>query len=171
MVGRGGAGTSHGAGPGDETLAGAFAHLLAGAGIHEALASLNARQRFRFTGVYRPEPPMLRNLHLFDRENPTLNVSGGVRRFDETYCSIACLEDRAFGTGDARRDAGLSTHAARASVISYLGVPIRDDAGQVIGTLCHYDVRPRLLPEGEATVLEQVAPVLALWIRERAASS
>src|SRR5690349_7006368 len=39
-----------------------------------ALEFLNARTRYRFTGIYHAEPPLLRNLFLFDRENPSLHV-------------------------------------------------------------------------------------------------
>src|SRR5690349_15447414 len=76
-------------------------------GVLAALAWLNARTRFRFTGLYRAEPPVLRNLYLVDRENPTVNVSGEICPLDETYCAITCERDADFTTSDARRDARL----------------------------------------------------------------
>ena len=54
-----------------------------------ALGYLNARVRFRYTGIFHPEPPLLRNFHLFDRENPTLNVSGNVIALVDGYCGLA----------------------------------------------------------------------------------
>lgn len=141
---------------------------LASGGLLAALRVLNERTRFRFTGVYRAEPPMLRNVELFDRENPTLNVSGESTPLAETYCGITCGGGAPFSTPDAQRDARLAMHAARDSVLSYGGVPIRMDSGIPWGTLCHFDVRPRLLPPAELAVLESVAGVIARWLRETA---
>ncbi len=133
--------------------------ILAEGGIGRAVAWLNARTRFRFTGIYRVEPPLLRNVVLFDRENPDMNLSGDVAQLDETYCGFVYAAG-SFSTGDASRDDRLAHHAARSSVISYDGVPMRLTNGHVWGTLCHYDVRPRLLKPDERHMLESVAPVL-----------
>ncbi len=136
-----------------------------------ALAYLNARTRFRFTGIYRVEPPLLRNLHLFDRENPALNVSGNSSPLEDTYCSITARSERGFATPDASADRRLKTHAARDSVISYCGVPILMEDGRVWGTLCHFDVRPRLIPPAEVPVLESVVTLFAKWIQRSTAKS
>ena len=138
---------------------------LSGDGVLAALAWLNARTRFRFTGLYRAEPPLLRNLYLVDRENPALNVSGEICPLDETYCAITCASDAEFTTSDARRDGRLVEHPARRSVISYAGVPVRLGAGAQ-GTLCHYDLRPRLLPPTELVHLDAVASVFGDWLAE-----
>ena len=138
---------------------------LSGDGVLAALAWLNARTRFRFTGLYRAEPPLLRNLYLVDRENPALNVSGEACLLDDTYCAITCTRDADFTTSDARRDARLAEHPARRSVISYAGVPVRLTGG-VQGTLCHYDLRPRLLPPTELAHLDAVASVFGDWFAE-----
>lgn len=140
--------------------------VLRTAGVVTALGLLNGRTRFRYTGLYRADPPVLRNLRLYDRENPALNVSGAVCSLDETYCSITAGGAAPFVTGDAPADPRLRGHAALASVLSYAGVPVRMPGGQVWGTLCHFDGRPRLLPEGELAVLEAAAPVFARWLRE-----
>ena len=140
------------------------AGLLRDAGIGPVLQYLNARTRFRFTGVYHVEPPVLRNVHLFDRENPTLDCSGAVAPLDETYCSITSTTSAPFATANARRDSRLREHAARESVLCYSGVPIRLPSSATWGTLCHYDLRPRLMAATEIAVLESVIPVIAEWI-------
>lgn len=145
--------------------------MLSSAKVVPALAYLNARTRFRFTGIYRVEPPFLRNLHLFDRENPTLNVSGNVCALEDTYCSITASGGRGFATPDAPADRRLNEHAARHSVISYCGIPIRLEDGRVWGTLCHFDVRPRLIPRAEVPVLESVVTLFAEWIQRSTAKS
>ena len=153
------------------TVVAALASVLHGRGSHAALGLLNERTRFRYTGIYRVEDPLLRNVDLFDRENPMLNVSGAICRLDETYCSITAAIGNGFTTADAGRDARLVAHAARDSVVAYAGVPLRIAGGRVWGTLCHYDVRPRLVPEGELDVLEAAAPIFAAWLAERATAS
>ena len=40
-------------------------------------------------------------------------------------------------------DARLADHPARDTVRAYCGVPIMTSEGEVLGTLCHYDLVPR----------------------------
>jgi hypothetical protein len=141
-----------------------FARLLHGRGLLAALGYLNERTRYRFTGLYRAEPPLLHNIALFDRENPGIDGSGAVAKLDETYCSITRRTASPFSTDDAMHDARLTTHAARDSVLCYCGVPVRLGNGVPWGTLCHFDLRPRLLPPNELAVLANVAPVVAEWL-------
>lgn len=137
------------------------------AGAAGAIALLNGRTRFRYTGIYRALAPQLRNLYLFDRENPTLNVAGATTPLEATYCSITCASGAPFTTDDAGQDERLVAHPARASVISYRGVPLRRSGGRAWGTLCHFDVRPRLMPPHELELLDKVAPLLAEWVIPR----
>lgn len=141
------------------TLASARAALWRGA--HAVLATLNARTRFRYTGLYRVESPLLRNVALFDRENPMLRASGECTPIGHTYCNIVAANALALAVTDSASDARFIGHPARATVLSYVGVPVRDRAGRVVGTLCHWDSRPRLAPAGEIVILERVAELLA----------
>ena len=134
--------------------------LLEAQGLHAALGFLNARTRHRFTGAYRFDPPLLRSCCLFDRENPTLRL-GGDTPMRETYCSLVGHAAAPFWTNDAEWDARLAEHPARGSVLAYCGVPLRTDDGACFGTLCHFDLRPRLAPLGELPLLEHVAPLVA----------
>ena len=147
----------------DEALARAVERALEEHGLVAAIALLNARTRFRYTGVYRAEPPRLHNLCLHDRENPSLNVSGDVHPIEATYCSIVCATGQRFETPDALSDARLRGHAALETVLSYVGVPLRRPSGVPWGVLCHWDPRPRLLPPRESDSLAHVAPLLARW--------
>jgi hypothetical protein len=130
-----------------------------------ALPLLNARVRLRYTGVFRVDPPWLRNVSMFDRENPSLNVSGGVSSVDIGYCGIVCSTNKPFATSDARCDARFESHPARDSMLSYAGVPIRTAGGIAWGTLCHFDSRPRLVAESEMVVLQAVVPCFVAWLR------
>lgn len=135
-------------------------------GIHALLEALNRRTRFRFTGVFQVSPPHLRNIHLFDRENPWLNVSGDITSLDIGYCGITCGSGQPFHTRDARRDPRLRSHPARCSMISYVGVPIRSGGGIAWGTLCHFDMRPRLIPVAEMPVLTATSALLTEWVQQ-----
>jgi len=130
-------------------------------GAHAVLATVNARTRFRYTGLYRVESEILRNIALFDRENPMLRAAGECTPLQATYCNIVAANGLSLAIGDAPNDARLIGHPARGSVLSYVGVPVRDRAGRVAGTLCHWDSRPRLAPAGELLVLERVAEMLS----------
>lgn len=137
------------------------AALISRANVRAAVAFLNGRTRFRFTGIYHVDPPHLRNVLLFDRENPDINLSGAVTSLNDTYCALTYF-DGPFETGDAQRDDRLVVHPSRDSVISYTGVPLRLANGRIWGTLCHYDVRPRILSPAERSVLQSVAPMFAV---------
>ena len=138
--------------------------LLGSSDIEGALRYLIGRTRFRFTGIFQVEPPVLRNVRLIDRENPTLNISGAVSTLDIGYCGVACATNTPFVISDAREDHRLASHPARESMISYAGVPIRMSSGVTWGTLCHFDVRPRLLSPSEIPILEALTPYVAAWI-------
>ena len=140
-----------------------FASVLNGAGLHAALAFLNARTRHRYTGVYRFDPPLLRNVCLFDRENPPLTLGGDVP-MAETYCSLVGERGAPFDTPDAAADDRLVRHAARATVRAYCGVPLRGADGRCIGALCHHDLRPRLTPDREIPLMERAAALIAARI-------
>lgn len=135
-------------------------------GLLEALAYLNSRTRHRYTGVYRFDPPMLRNVALFDRENPRLRTGCDVP-MDETYCSIVGKRSAPYGTEDAEHDEELVLHPARLSVLSYYGVPLLAVDGRCIGTLCHFDDRPRLIPYGELPLLREAARAVAALVLPR----
>lgn len=140
-----------------------FRALLETGGLREALGFLNARTRHRYTGLYRFDPPMLRGVCVFDRENPTLNV-GGDMPMRETYCSLVGQTQEAVVIRDAARDPRLRTHPARDVYLAYCGVPVALADGRCVGTLCHFDVRPRITPAAAIALLEQAAGYLAVHV-------
>jgi GAF domain-containing protein len=144
----------------------AFTDELRERGVRAALAWLNARVPHRFTGIYRFDPPILRNVRLFDRENPTLDIVSDAP-LRETYCSIIGETGHAFAVTDALHDERVRDHPARTSVLSYCGVPLRDDSGVAFGTLCHFDLVAGSAHPDEIRILEAVAPLLVGALRER----
>jgi GAF domain-containing protein len=99
----------------------------------------------------------MQNVRLYDRENPALEM-GADTPLQETYCSITGSTAAPFSTADTRTDARLGEHPARDSVLSYCGVPLLDQSGAAVGTLCHFDFTPRPIPTREIAILRAAAP-------------
>ncbi|CAA9336956.1 MAG: hypothetical protein AVDCRST_MAG40-2215, partial [uncultured Gemmatimonadaceae bacterium] len=134
--------------------------LIEGGELSAALAQLNARTDYRFTGLYRFEPPLLRSVRVYDAERGDARV-GADAPLHATYCSVLGPLQTAFATADARTDDRVRELSGRTEVIAYCGALVRDAAGTALGTLCHFDVVPRAVPAAEIAVLEAVAPFLA----------
>lgn len=139
---------------------GAFTTTLRDRGLRNALATLLQRTDYRFIGLWRFEDGRARAAVHYDRENPDLLTSDEVPA-SATYCSRIHRSARPFATADARSDQRLLEHPARDSVLSYCGVPVMDDMGQVLATLCHYDLVPRDPEQIDLELMVNVAGMLA----------
>jgi len=133
----------------------ALADVLGRDGLHAALKLLNARTPFRYTGVYRFDGGTLRNVALFDRWAPEM-PRGPDAPIGETYCAITGKLNDALVVSDGRRDPRHPWMRGN-SVVSYCGVPIRDETGVAIGTLCHFDDKPCQSQGREASFLLCIA--------------
>ncbi|MEP7117171.1 MAG: ATP-binding protein [Acidobacteriota bacterium] len=147
-----------------------FKRVLAQSGVHAALQFLNSRTAHRFTGIYRFDPPILRNLLLLDADLPAV-VTGEDAPMEATYCSIVGAFERPFTTEDTLRDDRLRGHVARESIRSYCGVLLRRPDGQGFGTLCHFDLVPCDVPVAELALMEMVAPLIMDALAEPAAAT
>lgn len=143
-----------------DNVAACCCELLRDQGFHAVLRYLNARTRHRYTGVYLLDPPLLRNLALFDREYPSVRQGDDIP-LEESYCALVVAQAAPYATADAEHEPRLADHPARTSVLAYCGVPLCTEASGCFGTLCHFDLRPRLVPVEELWLLERLAPVLA----------
>ena len=150
-------------------LADAFRQVLEEEGLPAALRFLNARTRHRFTALYRFEASWLRNVCMVDRENPGLVVSADCP-IRESYCSYIHDDEREFAVEDASLDVRVLAHPKRAALLAYCGVPVFDERGGCVGTLCHFDPRPRLAPTGELPLLELAASMLGRHVTAHAAA-
>lgn len=145
---------------GPDSVLDTVTRLLRTANVHTVLAFLNARTRHRYTGVYQFCPPMVRCFSLFDRENPTIQQTGEKKMCD-TYCAFVARDSAPFSTSNSLRDHRLLEHPARRVVMGYHAVPLRDTVGACFGSICHWDVRPRVLSADDAALLHDVAPLIA----------
>lgn len=135
-------------------------------GVSGLLRLLNARTRHRFTALYRFDPPWLRNVCTVDRENPELLVTADCRIRD-SYCSVVFEKEALLVVEDAESDPRVADHPKRQELLAYCGVPVFDEAGTCIGTLCHFDPRPRLLAAAEIPLLERAAALVAPLVTAR----
>ena len=139
--------------------------VLAERGILPALGFLNSRVRHRFTMVSRFDSPMVRELFVFDRRNPKILFGGTSHVLAETYASLVHRRKQAFHTDNSLQDGRLLFHAARVTVLSYIGVPIRLESGELWGVLSNSDREALVSPVGESELLLEVIPALASWLR------
>jgi len=133
--------------------------------VYGALALLNARTKHRYTGLYRFDPPLLRCVSMVDRENRQVRV-GNDAPIEDTYCAFVRDFRSEFATADASADERPEVIAfrARSPFQAYCGFPLLVD-GECVGSLCHFDTRPRLVPTEELQVLAAVAPLFTRHVR------
>lgn len=110
---------------------------------------------FRFTGVYRFDGAILRNVCLFDREAPHQS-DGAHAPLNQTYCGITGAGGDCLEIENGRVDPRFPWMQGN-PVIAYCGVPVFESRGDVIGTLCHFDVRPCRIPKAELPTVRAAA--------------
>ena len=142
-----------------------FERTLHDGGIHRALAFLNARVPHRFTSVCRFDPPMLRGVFAIDRTRSGVLLGGRNQVLEETYGGLVQKRKQRFVTENAARDSRLAYHVARPTTAAYAGVPIRLLSGELWGVLAHHDAVPRRMPPVELDLLQDVAPLIARWLK------
>ena len=130
-------------------------------GLHAALRLLNERTPHRFTGIYRYDGDMLRNVALFDLQDPDLRQGDDVP-MQASYCALLPEGDAgALQFDDPRSDPPAMARAHLTPVVSYCGVLLVDAAGQPFGSLCHYDLKPCQARTSDLDMLRALAPQLA----------
>jgi hypothetical protein len=128
-------------------------------GIHGVLAYLNARTRFRFTGIH---PVTVgetgasnRRAYLYDRENPAI---GGIDHCDlrRVTASVAHVE----GTPEATNGQASDCFPAA----SCLGARLLAGDGTTWGMLCHFDHRLRTALPSEGALLQFLGARAGQWL-------
>jgi hypothetical protein len=106
--------------------------------------------------------------YIFERIRTTDGVEWPIPAEGDVLARAATLCDRLLSgapstTSDAAADPIYSKPAARAlyGITSYVGVPIRDRTGRIVGTLCGIDRGPVRVPDDAIVVLSQLADVVA----------
>ena len=144
--------------PGDPVLD-ELRHRLHSGGVGDLLGYLNAHTHHRFTGLYRFDGTVLRNIALFDREQQQ-SLRGADSPLCETYCSIVGETQASVAIIDASSDPRAANNPERKAVLSYCGALVRDTDGTPIGTLCSFDPKPQPVMDHEIALLEATARML-----------
>jgi len=130
-------------------------------GLREALGNLLKRTDYRFIGIWRFENGKANAAVHFDREHPEITTSQEVPD-TATYCCYVRESGQPFKTPNTLVDERVASHPAKSTVQSYCGVPVMDSSGNILGTLCHYDLVPRDTEQVSLELMMSVASYLAL---------
>lgn len=139
-----------------------FERLLQQAGLWQALRFLNARIPYRFTGAYRYDGTMLRNITLVDQHDPTVT-----RGDDFPMINAPCARVGEHNGQLVVVDFVTDPRFLRsfAPIVSYCGVLLRNPDGTELGTICHFDFKPCQTSHSHAALLERVAPAVSSSLR------
>jgi len=144
--------------PADDTFA-RFAATLEAAGLRAALAYLLGLTDHRFIAIFRFQGGKANAAVYVDRDNPEVLGVDEVPA-SATYRCYALDARGVFSRADAMSDPRLNDHVAREFVKSYCGVPVMTPEGEILGTLCHYDLVPRNPDQVDLMLILQVASLL-----------
>lgn len=128
-------------------------------GIAAALIALNRGVPHRYTAAYRLERDILRNVELIDKAGEDRPEYLATVPLQTSFCQLV-LRDGKFLTSDSGSDSRLDGHPYKGVMVAYHGVPIVDDRGALVGTLCHFDLEQQPLPDEEFDRLQSVGRVI-----------
>lgn len=140
----------------------AYTHVLEVQGP-AGLDYLNARVSHRFTGVYRLESGLLHNMYLHDKQGEVMPEFLKTVPLADSFCQFV-LRDGCFCTCNTSMDHRLDGHKYQGVLNTYYGVPLLNNAGELYGTLCHFDVQEMPLQEEEFAFLQRAAAVLPKYL-------
>ena len=141
-------------------VAAEFKVTLKADGLLTAMRWLNDRVPYRFTAIFAFDGDLLRNICLVDKENQDI-TSCADQPIAQSYCMYIQRSRKLFAVQDASQDERVATHPKRQNVQCYYGIPLYDDSGQLLGTVCHFDSMPVRVTDEVATALDDLAPVIA----------
>lgn len=124
---------------------------------------LNARVPHRFTGVYRLEAGVFHNAYLHDKLGEVMPEFLKAVPLQDSFCQFV-LRDGYFCTCNTGLDSRLDGHKYQGVLNTYYGVPLLNNAGELYGTLCHFDAQEFVLHDEEFAFLQRAALVLPKYL-------
>ena len=102
---------------------------------------------------------------------PREGIAYGENRVEESFCQYVIGADGPVVIQDARDDRRSEGNPSIESmgVVAWCGYPIRSHGGEVLGTFCAVDRRPRLWTNADRTLMEGLASAAAGHLQLRAA--
>lgn len=131
------------------------------------LEFLNARVAHRFTAVYRLQGGVIHNVFLHDKLGEVMPEFLRAVPLGESFCQFV-LRDGMFCTANTAQDARLHGHKYQGVLGAYYGLPLLDNAGELYGSLCHFEERNQALPPAEFAFLQKAAQVLPRYLLRKA---
>jgi GAF domain-containing protein len=125
-------------------------------GLAGGLRFLNERVPHRYTGAYEVRGDTLVNLDVFDKTGEVRPEALAVVPFRDSFCQFV-LRDGELRTENSTRTPMLDGSPYQGMVLAYHGVPLIDDDGRLFGTLCHFDLEERALPDEEFAYFQKAA--------------
>jgi GAF domain-containing protein len=136
-----------------------FRKALRQGGVAAALQYLNAPVPHRYTGIYQLKSGLLISAGLHDKAGEVLPGDLMEVPLVDSFCQFV-LRDGSFRTEDSGVDGRLDGHKYKGVVLSYSGVPILGNDGELWGTLCHFDTLNRRISDDEYEFLRKSARYL-----------
>lgn len=136
-----------------------FQDLLQTHGLRAALGELLLETDYRFIAIFRFDGERARSVVFYDRENPDVTGTDEAPA-SSTYCCYVRDTRGAFVTANSLLDERLTGHVKREQVQGYCGVPVMTPEGEILGTLCHYDVVPRDSSQIDLALMCEVASAI-----------
>ena len=132
-------------------------------GLSNGLAYLNRRVLHRFTAVYKFQDDAFWLMAFADKLNEAVPDALGLVAFDDSFCQYS-IGLGCFVSPDTAADKRLDGHVHQATLGSYVGLPIENQAGGIYGTICHMDLKPQSISDNEFGFLLRSAEVLSHYV-------
>lgn len=140
-------------------MASVRAALLA-SGVFAGLQALNAGVPHRYSGIFKLDGDFLRNTHIFDKLGEATPEGLETVVLKDSFCQIV-LRDGFFLTSNTGKDHRLDYSPYQNIVLSYHGVPILGNSGELFGTLCHFDMAEQQISDEEFMCLQEAGRMFA----------
>lgn len=133
--------------------------ILHSQGLHAALEFLNQQVTHRFTAVYRLNKDSMEIVELVDKLNDPSTAPLSRVPFSQSFCEVA-VRDGSLVTSNSALEKKLDGAPYQGVLTSYVGLPLMRPAGDLFGTLCHYDYEEQAISDDTFSFLQQASVLL-----------
>jgi GAF domain-containing protein len=142
---------------------GAIAQAFSAGGVDAGLRAMNSGVAHRYSGIFALDGELLRNTHMFDKLGEVRPEALEVVVLKDSFCQIV-LREGFFLTDNTQQDRRLDYSPFQGVVMSYHGVPLLNDRGDLHGTLCHFDLVEQAISDEELACLQFTARLLPSYL-------
>lgn len=132
-------------------------------GLQGGLEHLNSPVDHRYTGVYRLKDSVFYNIALYDKEGEMLPEFLAAVPLGDSFCQFV-IRDGVFKTDHSGKDSRLAGHKYQGVLLTYHGVPVLDNRGDLYGTLCHFDALQRTISDKDFEFLQSAARLIPRFL-------